>query len=225
VSRCHCHVKKLRYLPTLRRKGEAEIGATRDCASNSARVTVRWRDVTWLKLTSAVNDRTMSETVKGNNASEMTALKKARILVLFLMIPGVLVFFLAVRVIPPVTGRVVDAITRQSVREVRVRADARPASRSNPRFSGGGLWQSAAEDQKLGARFLALLRIFCRRMPHSICLYPFREFDLSNGSLAVRLSLCEVRVNSEVRCARQLICKLTHRHGNHQTAGNLFLGS
>jgi len=30
VSRCRSHVKKLRYLPTLRRKGKAEIGATRD---------------------------------------------------------------------------------------------------------------------------------------------------------------------------------------------------
>jgi hypothetical protein len=61
----------------------------------------------------------MSQTLEGNHRA-VPKRRRLRILGLFLTIPIALVFFLAVRVIPPVTGRVVDAVSGKSIRDVRL---------------------------------------------------------------------------------------------------------
>jgi len=60
----------------------------------------------------------MSQTSEGNHRA--VPKRRLRTLVLFLTIPIALVCLLAVRVIPPVTGRVVDAVSGKSIRDVRL---------------------------------------------------------------------------------------------------------
>jgi hypothetical protein len=59
----------------------------------------------------------MSETIKENRRPAKRRLLR---IVLFLAIPLTLIFFFAVRVVPPVLGRVVDAVSGKSIRGVRV---------------------------------------------------------------------------------------------------------
>jgi hypothetical protein len=61
----------------------------------------------------------MSQILEGNHRA-VPKRRSFRILVVFLIIPIALVFFLAVRVILPVTGRVVDAVSGKSIRGVRL---------------------------------------------------------------------------------------------------------
>jgi hypothetical protein len=77
-----------------------------------------WPKIRYPESVSMLSSKFMSQNLNGKSVGSLK--RRSRMTILVLVIPLGLLFLLVFQVIPPVTGRVVDAVTGKSIRGVRL---------------------------------------------------------------------------------------------------------